>query len=106
MPLTGEMVDVMIPLVFRREPETGELAVPAAGRISERRAVHAHDYAGRVAEQHANLAVGEDALLGACARQAVEEPLAACGRDLGPRVLDEAELDLEGRTRVGSAGID
>src|SRR5690606_15751593 len=101
MPRTGEIVDVMIPLILRREPEAGEIAVPAAGRIREGLAVHADDDAVRVTEQHANLALGADPLFRARASEAIEKALPARGGDLGPRVRDEAKLDLEAGARVG-----
>src|SRR5690606_3725883 len=42
--------------------------------------------------------------LGARAGETVEEALSVRGRDLGPGVLDEAELDLEAGARGGLAG--
>src|SRR5690606_21209073 len=103
-----EIVGVMIPLVLWREAESGEIAAAAAGRIRKRLAVDADDHAVGVAEQHAHLVVGTDALLDARAPETIEEAFSPDRRDFGPGVFDEAQLDLEtrraGRGRGGRFG--
>src|SRR5690606_24947334 len=82
-------------ILRERECENGQRAASASRRVRERLAVDPDRDAVGVAEPHRHVAVDRNTLLSARGYSPIKEPLAARGRDLRPRILLEAELDLE-----------
>src|SRR5690606_828312 len=87
-------------ILRRRECENGQRAASASRRIRERLAVDLDRDAVGVAEPHRHVTVGRYTLFSARGNGPIKEPLAARGHDLRPRILVEAELDLERRGHV------